>query len=68
MFTLVYVGMWSSPTDTGSRPRPCCDFSLTMVREHGAVLCGGSVPDNGCTSQASFFINLANMVGHGDAV
>ena len=34
-------GSWSSPSVKGSRPPPCCAFSLTMIDEEHAVMFGG---------------------------
>lgn len=38
---LIFLGIWSSPTFTGSRPPPCADFSLTNIDHYRAALYGG---------------------------
>ena len=36
-----FIGKWSSPTISGTRPPPCNAFSFTQIDDHRAVLFGG---------------------------
>ena len=55
-------GLWSSPSNGGSRPPPCFRFSLTMTDEDQAVMFGGSTP-SGISSEARV-LHLPTMVSH----
>ena len=55
-------GLWSSPSNSGSRPPPCSGFSLTMTDEEQAVMSGGRTP-SGKSSEARD-LHLPTMVSH----
>ena len=38
------VGIWSSPTISGTRPPPCSHFTFTNINDHQAVMFGGQTP------------------------
>ena len=55
-------GLWSSPSNSGSRPPPCAGFSLTMTDEDQAVMFGGCTP-SGEFSEARV-LHLPTMVSN----
>ena len=55
-------GLWSSPSNSGCRPPPCSDFSLTMTDEDQAVMFGGFT-SSGKHSEAHV-LHLPTMVSH----
>ena len=55
-------GLWSSPSNSGSRPPPYFGFSLTMTDEDQAVMFGGYNP-SGKSSEARV-LHLPTMVSH----
>ena len=55
-------GLWCSPSNSGSRPPPCSDFSLTLTDEDQAVMFGGNIP-SGKSSEARV-LHLPTMVSH----
>ena len=55
-------GLWSSPSNNGSRPPPCSGFSLTMTDEDQAVMFGGYIT-SGKSSEAHV-LHLPTMVSH----
>ena len=59
---LCISGLWSSPSDNGSRPPPCSDFSLTMSDEEQAVVLGGYT-SLGMSSEA-LLLHLPTMVNY----
>ena len=63
MYILLCIpGLWSSPSNSGSRPPPCCDFSLTMTDEDQAVVLGGFTA-SGMSSEA-LVLHLPTMVNY----
>ena len=66
MPSIVFPGVWSSPSNKGSkgsRPHPCSDFSVTMTDEDQAVMFGGYNPYGGKSSEACV-LHLPTMVSH----
>ena len=61
--SLCVPGLWSSPSNSGSRPPPCTGFSLTMTDENQAVMFGGYVPSSDTSSEARV-LHLPTMVSH----
>ena len=61
--SLPVPGLWSSPSNSGSRPPPCSDFSLTMTDEDQAVMFGEYTPSSGRSSEARV-LHLPTMVSH----
>ena len=59
---LCIQGLWSSPSDSGSRPPPCSDFSLTMSDEDQTVVLGGYT-SSGMSSEA-LVLHLPTIVSH----
>ena len=64
---MVYIflciqGLWSSPSDGGSRPPPCSDLSLTMSDEDQTVVLGGYT-SSGMSSEA-LVLHLPTMVNY----
>ncbi len=57
------IGMWSSPTLTGTRPPPCSGFTLTMVDSHRAVLFGGT-GHGGKKFKHVYILDLDRMVSY----
>ena len=57
-----FPGLWSSPSNSGSRHPPCPGFSLTMTDEDQAVMFGGFNP-SGQSSEAHV-LHLPTMVSH----
>ena len=55
-------GLWSSPSNSGSRPPPCSEFSLTMTDEDQAAMFGGYT-SSGLSSEARV-LHLPTMVSH----
>ena len=55
-------GLWSSPSNCGSRPPLCSCFSLTMTDEDQAVMFGG-YSSSGKSSEARV-LHLPTMVSH----
>ena len=55
-------GLWSSPSNSGSRPTPGYGFSLTITDEDQAVMFGGDTP-SGRSSEARV-LHLPTMVSH----
>ena len=53
-------GKWSSITCTGTRPPPCCVFSLTMIDNHRAVLFGGELGSR--RHNDAYTLELSTMV------
>ena len=63
MYMFVCIpGLWSSPSNSGSRPPPCSYFSLTMTDKDQAVMFGGITP-SGKSSEARV-LHLRTMVSH----
>ena len=56
-----YIGVWSSPVTTGSRPPPCGAFSFTAIDSHRAVLFGGYNREHG-KMNGVYIINIQTMV------
>ena len=48
---LFVLGKWSSLSNSGSRPPPCSNFSLTITDEDQAVMFGGYTPSSGKFSE-----------------
>ena len=61
-FPSTFIGTWSSPTLRGTRPPPCCEFSLTMIDDHRAVLFGGMQPPGPTSTKEVFILDLTGMV------
>ena len=55
-------GLWSSPSNSGSRPPPCSGFSLTVADEDQAVMFGGNTL-SGWSAEA-LILHLPTMVSH----
>ena len=57
------VGLWSSPTFSGTRPPPCSHFTFTAINNHQALLFGGRQESNkkGRTNDV-YLIDFLTMV------
>ena len=60
--SLCVPGLWSSPSNSGSRPPPCSHFSLTMTDEDQAVMFGGNSSSD--WSSEARVLHLPTMVSH----
>ena len=56
------LGLWSSPSISGTRPPPCSGFSLTMTDEDQAVMFGGNTPSD--MSSEARVLHLPTIVSH----
>ena len=63
LYIFIFIpGLRSSPSDSGSRPPPCSDFSLTMTDEDQTVVLGGFTA-SGMSSEA-LVLHLPTMVNY----
>ena len=63
VFPLSFSGTWSSPPVRGTRPPPCCNFSLTKFDDDHVVLFGGEQSKVTKTKDA-YLLDLKKMVSH----
>ena len=57
------LGLWFSPSNSGSRAPPCSGFSLTITDEEQAVMFGGYIP-SGWSSDDAHVLHLPTMVSY----
>ena len=59
---MLFIGIWSSPSFSGTRPIPCGAFSLTSIDDHRALLYGGWDGERQSAVSDLYLIDFQTMV------
>ena len=62
---LLFLGEWTSPTVTGKRPPPICNFTLTSITNTTAILFGGNI-GNYISSSDVYIFEFADTYKSGE--